>query len=74
MQTPPSAAENKRRILGKKIAGNMERDAAVNNYYHAAGWNILRIWEHDLRSKHFNDTIDLMYSFAVEAKKRARSK
>lgn len=35
----------------KKIAGNRERDRAVNRNLRKAGWTVLRIWEHALHSK-----------------------
>jgi DNA mismatch endonuclease (patch repair protein) len=34
----------------KKINRNKERDIEVNQYYKAKGWNILRVWEHDIKN------------------------
>ncbi|MHC1789003.1 very short patch repair endonuclease [Solidesulfovibrio sp.] len=33
----------------KKIARNVARDAQVNEQLAAAGWQVMRIWEHELR-------------------------
>lgn len=33
----------------KKIEGNVQRDGKVNAELRAAGWTVLRIWEHDVR-------------------------
>ncbi|MEC1687612.1 very short patch repair endonuclease [Bacillus mojavensis] len=41
-----------------KIKRNIERDKSINHYYTRKGWNILRIWEHDLNKKEFFQTID----------------
>ncbi|QQF63047.1 very short patch repair endonuclease [Bacillus mojavensis] len=41
-----------------KIKRNIERDKSINQYYTRKGWNILRIWEHDLNKKKFSQTID----------------
>jgi len=35
----------------EKIAKNTQRDKEVNKYYKKLGWNIFRIWEHDLMRK-----------------------
>ncbi len=35
----------------KKIARNKERDKEVSRYYRKQGWDIFRIWEHDLKGK-----------------------
>ena len=32
----------------KKFGANFERDRTVNRYLKAAGWRVLRIWEHEL--------------------------
>lgn len=34
----------------KKITRNRERDKEVNEYYIVKGWNLKRIWEHEIRS------------------------
>jgi len=33
----------------RKIARNVARDAQVNEQLAAAGWHVIRIWEHELR-------------------------
>jgi DNA mismatch endonuclease (patch repair protein) len=35
----------------KKIARNKERDQEVNSYYKEKGWNVIRVWEHELKQK-----------------------
>src|SRR5437868_5930905 len=34
----------------KKIARNMERDRATQKTLNAAGWRVIRVWEHELKS------------------------
>ncbi|KAA8785447.1 very short patch repair endonuclease [Paenibacillus amylolyticus] len=34
----------------KKINRNIQRDQEVTDYYKGEKWNIIRIWEHDLKS------------------------
>jgi len=46
-----------------KIERNIERDSRVTRYYEDIGWNILRIWEHDLRKDRFETTIDRLADF-----------
>ncbi|MGF7534725.1 very short patch repair endonuclease [Bacillus mexicanus] len=41
-----------------KIKRNIERDKSINQHYTRKGWNILRIWEHDLNKKKFSQKID----------------
>lgn len=36
----------------KKFAANKARDARVNRALRAAGWQVIRIWEHELSRKH----------------------
>jgi DNA mismatch endonuclease (patch repair protein) len=31
----------------EKLAGNRARDARIDAALHAAGWRVLRVWEHD---------------------------
>jgi DNA mismatch endonuclease (patch repair protein) len=40
----------------KKINRNRERDQKITDYYLNAGWNIVRVWEHELKVD-FNQTI-----------------
>ncbi|MFZ0827957.1 MAG: very short patch repair endonuclease [Verrucomicrobiia bacterium] len=35
----------------KKLAANKARDRRVNRVLHKDGWRVVRIWEHDLRSR-----------------------
>ncbi|MHB1697540.1 MAG: very short patch repair endonuclease [bacterium] len=34
-----------------KIKRNRERDQEVNNYYKKLGWNLFRVWEHEISNK-----------------------
>lgn len=36
-----------------KINSNIQRDKLVNKYYKDMKWNVIRIWEHDLKKKNF---------------------
>ena len=42
--------KNNRDFWRKKIGGNVERDRRVNDLLRAAGWGVLRFWEHDVDS------------------------
>ena len=33
----------------KKIARNKERDKEVNRHYKKESWQVIRVWEHDLK-------------------------
>lgn len=33
-----------------KLERNVQRDLEVNNYYEEKGWNIKRIWEHEIKN------------------------
>lgn len=46
----------------KKLLRNIEHDREVTTHYLELGWNIIRIWEHDLK-KDFDLTIEKIYSF-----------
>ncbi len=53
----------------KKITGNMLRDEEINTYYRMNNWNIIRIWEHQLKND-FENTIDEIINFINEAKNK----
>lgn len=36
----------------KKIERNVCRDEEVNSFYHQNGWHLLRVWEHQFKTKH----------------------
>ncbi|WP_261134881.1 very short patch repair endonuclease [Bacillus sp. Marseille-Q3570] len=47
----------------RKINGNIKRDNEVTKYYKDKGWNILRIWEHDIKrnqNKSINEIIEFI--------------
>jgi len=39
-----------------KIGGNIRRDRRVTRKLRAAGWSVIRFWEHDLQNKQINKT------------------
>lgn len=41
----------------KKIARNKERDKEVNRHYKKEGWQVIRVWEHELKSKKFKNKV-----------------
>ena len=45
-----------------KISKNQQRDDYVTNYYLAKKWNILRIWEHELKED-FDITLQKVINF-----------
>lgn len=51
----------------KKIARNRERDKEVDEYYIVKGWNLKRIWEHEIRSD-INNIVEETISFINTAK------
>lgn len=46
----------------KKLERNINRDLEVNKYYELKNWNVLRIWEHQLK-KEFTETILTIANF-----------
>ena len=50
-----------------KIKRNKERDKEVNRYYKKIGWNIIRIWEHDI-NKNLDKTIIKIVNFLKNKK------
>ena len=57
----------------EKLYRNVERDIEVTLHYLEAGWNIIRIWEHDLK-KDFEITIEKIYSFIMQEKSKKTDK
>lgn len=51
----------------KKLARNKERDLEVTQFYEDKGWNILRIWEHEVKDN-FELTIEKIADFILSAK------
>lgn len=51
----------------KKLQQNVERDKKVNDYYEKEGWNILRVWEHEIK-KDFDLTVDKIFMFINNTK------
>lgn len=51
----------------KKLDRNIERDAEITQYYKDKNWNIMRVWEHDIKDD-FENTIDEIAEFIQTAK------
>lgn len=45
-----------------KIERNNRRDDEVNRHYERKGWNVIRVWEHDLKKKDFEFDFELIKS------------
>jgi DNA mismatch endonuclease (patch repair protein) len=43
--------ETRKEFWMKKIQSNVDRDKKVNEQLKSKGWTIIRIWEHDIRTK-----------------------
>ncbi|MFD1609668.1 very short patch repair endonuclease [Oceanobacillus luteolus] len=52
----------------KKLERNQERDKEVTEYYLDKGWNIMRIWEHEIRED-LESVVDTIVDFIELAKK-----
>ena len=46
----------------KKINGNVERDKANTKLLELQGWKVLVIWECQLKKKHRDDSLELLYN------------
>ncbi|MDO8593235.1 MAG: very short patch repair endonuclease [bacterium] len=44
-----SMPQTRKKFWKNKIARNKERDKEVDKYYKKLGWNIFRVWEHNLK-------------------------
>lgn len=52
----------------EKFKTNSERDYKVNDFYLTNGWNLLRIWEPELR-ENFEMAVQRIYDYIIECKK-----
>lgn len=43
--------ETRQEYWVNKIKRNRERDKEVSNYYKKLGWNLFRVWEHEISNK-----------------------
>lgn len=50
----------RRRWWLQKIERNKVRDREVTRYYKRLSWNIIRLWEHDLKKSDFMFDVDLI--------------
>ncbi|MBA4548789.1 very short patch repair endonuclease [Thermoactinomyces intermedius] len=51
----------------EKLERNIQRDKEVSDYYIRKGWNILRVWEHEIKED-FNGSINKISDFINQAK------
>lgn len=66
--------KNNQEFWIKKLNRNLERDKEVTNYYIRNNWNILRIWEHQLKKESFDTTLEEIYQFIRNAQKNTKNK
>lgn len=52
----------------KKLTRNKNRDNEVARYYNQIGWNILRVWEHEVKAD-FNGVIEKIANFIDKSTK-----
>jgi DNA mismatch endonuclease (patch repair protein) len=45
-----SVPQTNKKFWKKKIVRNIDRDREVDSHYKKIDWNIIRIWEHDLKN------------------------
>ncbi|MCK7461199.1 MAG: very short patch repair endonuclease [Sphingobacterium sp.] len=50
-----------------KIEYNKKRDEKVNNYYKEIGWNLKRVWEHEIKDN-LEKTVNEIEEFIEKAK------
>lgn len=51
----------------KKLIRNIERDRIVTKYYEEKGWNILRVWEHEVKND-LEGTVEKITNFILKSK------
>lgn len=61
--------KNNKEYWENKLTKNINRDNVVNNFYNSNEWNILRIWEHDLKND-FETTIESIVNYVAQIKER----
>lgn len=59
--------QTNREFWEKKLTRNVERDKEVDNYYKEAEWNLLRIWEHEVKED-LEGTVNKIAKFIEQAK------
>lgn len=64
-----SMPQTRREFWETKISRNKARDKEVSRFYKKEGWNIIRIWEHDMSQKNIaivTKVIRTIYSLSDE--------
>ncbi len=51
----------------QKLEKNKVRDNMVSEHYRTTGWNVKRVWEHDLK-QNFGQTVDDIFRFILVCK------
>ncbi|MDD1515788.1 very short patch repair endonuclease [Priestia megaterium] len=59
--------KSNREYWDKKLARNKERDNEVKEYYKQNGWNLKRVWEHEIK-ENLDQTVDCIVFFIEQAK------
>jgi DNA mismatch endonuclease, patch repair protein len=65
--------KNNKEFWEKKLRRNIERDKEVSKFYQEHGWNLLRVWEHELKND-FDLTINKITTFIEDSKRNASEK
>jgi DNA mismatch endonuclease (patch repair protein) len=60
-----SIPEKNRTFWSRKLRRNRARDIAVAQLLRAAGWSVMRVWEHDLKKP--SETIERLKNFLARA-------
>jgi DNA mismatch endonuclease, patch repair protein len=60
--------KNNREYWERKLNRNIERDVEISKWYIEKNWNILRVWEHEIKED-FLLTVDKLITFIEESKK-----
>lgn len=55
-----------------KISKNIVRDIKINQHYQSLKWNLLRVWEHQLKNE-YEKTIEQIASFILDAKNQIKN-
>lgn len=58
--------ETNRKFWRGKLNRNKKRDRLVNRTLRAAGWKVIRIWQHDLAKKNEMRVVDRIRRYVIE--------
>jgi DNA mismatch endonuclease, patch repair protein len=63
--------ETNKEYWTNKISKNKARDKKINEYYKCQDWNIMRVWEHQLKKDYENTILEIL-TFIKKAKTNQR--